>query len=578
MKTVREIHAHLIVTGLYTQSSAMAKLLSYCAMSTVSLAYAHLIFDQIQNPSIHSWNTMIRGFSQSSKPKEALSLYCKLHRSSLSPDNYTFPFVLTACARIPALFEGLQIHGQALKLGFYPTLYVQNVLISMYSNCCCLNYAQKVFDEMHNRDIVSWNTLITGYSHANMSREVLGLFYKVQAEALEADSVTMVKVVSACTRLQDWATGQAMADYIEERKVRIDVYLGNTLIDMYGRQCLTVEAQRVFDKMLDRNVVSWNALITSYAKAGNLHKARSLFDEMPQQDLISWTAIIVGYSQASQFSEAITLFREMRLKGVKPDNFTIASVLSACGHLGALSIGRWVHACIDECGLRPDIHVGNALIDMYCKCGDTTSGLQVFQGMIEKDLLTWNSIILGLALNGHAREALEFFSKIVESGVRPNGVTFLGVLFACTHKGLIDLGWLHFESMEEVYGVVPDMKHYGCMVDLLSRAGDLDSAYKFVERIPIQPDPVVWRTLLSACAIYGNVSLAEITMEKLLELEPSNSGNYILLSNVYSTAGRWEDAMSIRKLMKDGDVQKAPGCSSIEVDDKVDEPKIEHNI
>nr|KYP64415.1 hypothetical protein KK1_019011 [Cajanus cajan] len=433
---------------------------------------------------------MIRGWSHTDQPLEAIRMYNLMYSQGLLGNNLTYPFLFKACARVSNISCGTTLHARVLKLGFEPLVFVSNSLIHMYATCGHVGLARKVFDEMPQRDLVSWNSLICGYSQCR--------------------------------------------SYIEENEVEMDVYLGNTLIDMYRRP-------------------------------GNLAAARELFDAMPQRDVISWTSMITGYSQASQFAKAVRLFKEMMEAKVKPDEITVASVLSACAHIGSLDVGEAVHDYIRKYDVEADVYVGNALIDMYCKCGVVEKALEVFKEMGKKDSVSWTSIIAGLAVNGFADSALHYFSQMLKEGVWPSQGAFVGILLACAHAGLVDKGLEYFESMEKVYGLKPEMKHYGCVVDLLSRSGNLQRAYEFIKEMPVAPDVVVWRILLSSSQVLGNVPLAEIATKKLLELDPSNSGNYVLSSNTYAGSNRWEDVVKMRGLMEKSNVQKPSGSSSIEI-------------
>ncbi|KAH9679865.1 NAC domain-containing protein [Citrus sinensis] len=461
---------------------------------------------------------MIQGLSQSDQPNEAIDMYNNMYHQGFTGDNLTFIFVFKACARVKDVFHGQKVHAHILKLGFGSYLFVSNALIHLYASCGRLGLARKLFDIMTNRDLVSWNSLNCGYSQCKRFEEVLALFNSMQEVNVKADAVTMVKVILACSNLGRWDIADSMVKYIEENNIEFDVYLGNTLIDVYGRRGLVDLAQEAFNQMLDKNIVSWNALIIGYAKVGRLIEAQKLFDEMPRRDVISWTSLITGYSRGNQFVEAVKLFREMMLAKVKPDEITLATVLSACAHIGSLDMGEAIHDYIKR-------H--------------------------------------GLAVNGFADYALELFMQMLREGVRPTHGSFVGILLACTHAGLIDEGLQYFESMEKVYGLTPEMKHYGCVVDLLSRSGNVEKAYEFMKAMPIAPDVVVWRILLSACKLHGNLVLAEIATGKLLELDPSNSGNYILLSNTYACSDKWDDANRVRELMVESDVYKPSGWSSI---------------
>ncbi|GAB4858667.1 hypothetical protein Ancab_010139 [Ancistrocladus abbreviatus] len=386
----------------------------------------------------------------------------------------------------------------------------------------------------------------------------------MQAGNVRGDGVTMTKVCFACSQLGEWEFSDCMVKYIDENHVAITVYLGNTLIDMYGRRGLVELAQRIFDRMHEKNLVSWNALIIGHAKVGNLIAARKLFDEMPKRDVISWTSMITGYSQAGKFSDAVKLFELMMEANIRPDEKTVASVLSACAHLGMLDVGEAVHELIQKYQIRADTYVWNALIDMYCKCGAVEKALEVFRNMKEKDSVSWTSVISGMAVNGFANSAIELFEQMLQKNVRATHGTFVGILLACAHVGLVDKGVDYFESMEKVHGLVPEMKHYGCMVDLLSRSGNLERAYKFIESMPVTADVVLWRILLGACKLHGSVVLAEIASNKLLELDPGNSGNYVLLSNTYANADRWDASTKLRDLMEKSYVEKPSGYSSID--------------
>lgn len=563
----KELHAYLIKAHRHDDSSSVSSVIRAYCLAPFHLHKAFLVFNQIKQPTLLNFNLMIRGFSQSTQPIEAINIYYKMYSfHGFSGDNMTFIFVFKACARVLDIKTGQKFHVHAVKLGFDSYLFVANALIHMYSSCGELGFARKVFDTMGERDLVSWNSLICGYSQCKKFKELLGFFNAMQEANVKADAVTMVKVILACCYTDNMGLADSMVKYIEENCIHIDVYLGNTLIDMYGKRGLVNLAREVFDRMLERNLVSWNALIKGHIKAGQVVEARKVFDNMKLRDVISWTSMITGYSQANQFKDALKLFQDMMAAKVIPDEITVASVLSACANLGALDVGQAVHDYICKHGIRADVYVGNSLIDMYCKCGVVERALEVFHDMKEKDSVSWTSVISGLAVNGFADSALEYFSQMLEDGVEPTHGCFVGILLACTHAGWVDKGLEFFESMEKVHGLTPEMKHYGCVVDLLSRSGYLEKAYEFIKKMPVHPDVVLWRILLSACKLHGNVVLAEIAINNLIELDPSNSGNYVLLSNTYAISDRWDAATKMRELMEGNNVQKPSAWSSIEVD------------
>ncbi|KAL4575879.1 hypothetical protein LXL04_011966 [Taraxacum kok-saghyz] len=558
---VKELHARLIKTHLDTDPSAILPVIRSYSLRPNNLHRTLFVFDQIERPTLFIWNIVIRCFSQSDRPVFALHLFDEMRDQGLIGNNLTSIFVLKACGRVQDASFGGKIHTHSIKMGFGSYLYVSNSLIHMYASCGQLGCAKRVFDEMPERDLVSWNSIICGYSQLNRYKEVLHLFNLLQEADLVPDSVTMVKVILACINIGDKSIGLSMANYIKENNIEIDVYLGNTLIDMHGRHGSMDLAREVFDQMEERNMVSWNAMISGYTKSGDLTNARKLFDEMPKRDVISWTTMITGYSQAHQFSDALTLFINMMNTNIKPDEITVASVLSACAHLGSIDMGKSVHYYIRKNKIKQDLHVNNSLIDMYCKCGSTENALQVFDEMHHKDSVSWTSVISGLAVNGNVNYALELFSKMLKSNINPTHGTFIGVLLACAHGGMVDKGLEYFESMKRDYGLQPEMKHYGCVVDLLSRSGDVERAYEFMQEMPMDPDVVIWRMLLGACKVQGNMVVGEIVSKRLLDLDPCNSGNYVLSSNIYAGGERWDDAMRMRKLLNEGDVVKPLGWS-----------------
>lgn len=315
-------------------------------------------------------------------------------------------------------------------------------------------------------------------------------------------------------------------------------------------------------------VVLQTALLTSYSQSGLLQDAQQLFDEIPHRTLVTWTALISAYTNNQRPRKALELFRQMQLERVQlPDIVTLTVALSACADLGALDAGEWIHTYIRKQGLGEDLILTNALINMYCKCGDIDTARELFEIARQRDVTTWTSIISGYALHGRAREALELFDEMRSRECRPNSVTFVGVLTACSHAGLVEEGKRQWENMTRCYSVKPNMAHYGCMVDLLCRAGQLEEAYGFIQVMPVQANAVIWRTLLGACSLKGNVSIGNHARKKLLELEPECVEDKVSMSNTYAKAGMWEEKEGIRR--RKG--RRAPGCSLIEVGTTVHE-------
>lgn len=309
-----------------------------------------------------------------------------------------------------------------------------------------------------------------------------------------------------------------------------------------------------------------NGLMRLYVICGCTNFARNLFDEMRCRDSASWSIIISGYAQNGMESEALALFREMQSEIVNMDVFTLASVVGICGRLGDLDLGKWVHSNIDQENMKVDVVLGTALVDMYSKCGSLDDALEVFHGMLERDVMAWSAMIGGYAINGYGQKALELFDSMKRVHVRPNSVTFTSVLFACSHSGLVDEGCRYFDSMQLEYGIIPQFEHYGCMVDLFCRAGLVTRAHDFIRKMPVKANAVLWRTLLTACKAHGYKELGEDIIREILELEPHGGNNYVLASNMYASLGRWSSVSDLRSQMKDKKVKKEHGWSSIEVD------------
>nr|XP_048334022.1 pentatricopeptide repeat-containing protein At1g08070, chloroplastic-like [Ziziphus jujuba var. spinosa] len=511
-----------------------------------ALAFSKALFFHIQNPNIFAWNFMFKAYSRSSSPQESLSLYNLMRRrdSPLFPDNYSFPFLLKACGRCLFPQKGQELHCLSFKLGFELDVFVQNGLVSMYSLCGLMEEARRVFNllPVFVRDVVSWNSVLSGYLQCERNEEALKVFVEMMEDgSVRPDQVTFVGVLTACARIGFLDLGRKIHGLVLGSGLLLDVFLGSSLIDMY-------------------------------AKCGKMEDARKVFDGISERNVVCWTSMIVGYAQSDSFKEAIELFREMQLRGVEADAATVASVISACGNLGALSHGRWVHSYSERWGALMTLSVKNSLIDMYSKCGDMERALQIFSELTNRDVISWTAMITGLAMNGESSRALHLFSQMAKSrDAMPNEVTFLGVLLACTHGGFVELGFVYFNAMSQSYKLTPRIEHYGCMVDLLGRANLLTEAEKFIREMPIQPDTVIWRSLLFACKTHQNMELAEFAAKKIEELEPRRSGMHILLSNIYASASRWKDVNKLRRDMALQGTQKQPGCSFIELEGLVHE-------
>ena len=382
---------------------------------------------------------------------------------------------------------------------------------------------------------------------------------------IRPDDVTMVSVLSACGMKGDLEFGRRIHSYIKQNDIAESVTLNNAILNMYVKCGGLEDAKVLFDRMIDRDSISWTTMLDGYAKSGELDAARRLFDKMPNRDTASWNAIISGYEQNGKPKDALALFNELQHLDVKPDQVTLVAALSACAQLGALEKGCWIHAFIRKNNLTLNFHLTTSLVDMYSKCGELQKAAEVFESVDQRDVFVWSAMIAGFAMQGRGRDALDLFLQMQEAQVSPNRVTFINILSACSHGGLVEEGKFYFSQMLPVYGITPDVEHYGCMVDMLGRAGLLDEARDLIKNMPMPAPASVWGALLGSCVVHKNVELGEVACKHLLGLEPSNDGAYVLLSNLYAKSGKWDCVARLRNLMKDRGLKKEAGCSSIEV-------------
>ncbi|MQM14777.1 hypothetical protein Taro_047712 [Colocasia esculenta] len=531
MEELVQVHNQMVRNGLFFEEPVAAgKLLDFCTRVAGNLHYARKLFDQVPRPDTFAWNTIIRGHACSRSPGPALELFARMVAlggdCAAWPNSYTYTFVLKACAGLRAGQEGEHVHGFMVKLGADHDVFSANGLISMYAACDKIELARRMFETCTERDIVTWNAMLSGYVDCGRIDCARKLF----------DEMPTKGIIS-------W----------------------NAMISGYINCGDAIMARKLFDLMPERNVESWNTLITGSARCGLLDTARELFDMMPDRNAVSWSAMISAYVQGDRPIEAIRLFEEMRKLRVKPNWATIVSLLSACAHLGRLEQGKHIHTYIERNKMKVDSIIGTALIDMYAKCGCIEHAFIVFDSLISKDIFSWTVMISGLAVNGHGEKALDLFNRLQRDGLRPNEVTFVGVLCACSHMGQVELTNHYFNSMRSMYGIQPQIEHYGCMIDALGRAGRLEEAVSLVEAIPASNNHVLWLTLLGACWIHGNVEIGEHVFKKLIELKPNDGGVYVLLSNIYAMKGKWNDTKGMRMLMKSKGLQKHPGRSFIDI-------------
>ncbi|KAJ7964378.1 Pentatricopeptide repeat-containing protein [Quillaja saponaria] len=471
MTHIKQIQSHLTVSGNIVDPYAAGKIITFCAIrDRGDLSHGFELFRSLPYRTTFIWNNLIRALVERDEPRKALSLYTGMLESGFLPNNYTFSFLLRACADLSAISLGFMLHAQIVSLGWESYDFVQNGLIHLYATCNLMDPARRLFDMSMNRDIITWTAFINGY-----------------------------------------------------------------------------------------------------VKSGQVLVARELFDQMPEKNSVSWSAMITGYAQGGLFKEALELFNDMQISGFRPNHAGIVGALTACAFLGALDQGRWIHAYVGRNKIELDRILGTALIDMYAKCGCIETAFSIFNKMPNRDVYAFTSLISGLANHNQSASAIELFERMQIEGVVPNEVTYICVLNACSRMGLVGRGMEIFESMRKNQGIEPMVQHYGCLVDLLGRAGMLEEAKKVVREMPMEPDSYVLGALLNACGVHGDVDLGRETVKCLVEQSLDHGGIHTFLSNMFASSNQWDDVAKVRTGMQDNKVRKMPGCSLIEVNGVVSE-------
>ncbi|OVA06335.1 Pentatricopeptide repeat [Macleaya cordata] len=558
-------------------------------------------------PNLVSWSAVIGGFTQNGYDEEALELLYRMQKAGLKPNARTLASFLPACARLQTLSLGKEIHGYITRHGFMSNPFAVNGLVDVYRRCADMRSAEKIFLKFSVRnlvsfntmivgycengkvskakklfdhielvgikkDTISWNSMISGYVDNGLFNDALKIFRDSQYEGVEADSFTLGSALTACADLAALRQGKEIHSYAISRCLHSNPFVGGSLVELYCKSGDLAAAQMVFDEVIERDITTWNALISGYARCNRKEEVDKLVVTMKTEGLelniYTWNGILAGYMENGENESVLQLFSEMQNSNLKPDIYTIGIILPVCTRLATIERGKQIHGYSIRCGYDMGVHIGASLVDMYAKCGFISNAELAFNRISKPNLVSRNALLAGYAMHGLGEEGFVFFRKMLAEGIRPDSVTFLSVLSSCVHAGSVDLGCKYFDLMKE-YNIEPTVKHYTCMVDLLSRAGRLCEAYELVKQMKVEPDCVTWGSLLGGCVIHRNVGLGEIAAQKLIELDPNNSGNYILLANLYASSGRWDDLARTRQIIKDRGMQKSPGCSWIEDRDEM---------
>ncbi|KAI4369610.1 hypothetical protein MLD38_018033 [Melastoma candidum] len=559
---------------------------------------AYRVFVEMPVKWCVSYTTMIMGFTRFGYSKEAIRAFLEMRRDGVVPNEVTLGSVISTWVNVGDVWCCRMIHGMAIKMLLNGFVVVSTNVMNMYCVCMSLDEGRRLFEEMPERNIVTWNAMLNGYSKAglvDLARELferfpgkdviswgtmIGAYVQVKklADALltyqemvrsgvRANDVLFVDLVAACGRTTAFWEGQQLHGMIVRSGFHSHEYVQAALIYLYSA-CGRIDlACFLYESGLKDHVSSANALIAGFVKNGLLDRARIMFDGMSERDVFTWTTLISAYEQNEQPETALELFHQMMEMEAEccPNEVTMTSVFSAVASLGSLMEGRLAHEFVKSNAIMMSDNLSAAMINMYAKCGSIESALEVFSMVRDKasDVSPWNAMICSLAMHGQSDLSLQLFSDLKKRNIEMNAITFVGVLTACCHSGMIEEGKLIFRSMKDVHMIEPDIAHYSCIVDMFGRAGRIEEAEELIGTMPMEPDVAVWGALLAACRTHGAIDVAEKAANNLLKLQPSHGPSRVLLSNIYANAGRWRDALSTREIIRSQQLKKFPGRSGI---------------
>ncbi|KAK6162560.1 hypothetical protein DH2020_002401 [Rehmannia glutinosa] len=531
----REIHAHVLRFGFEADIDVVNALITMY-VKCGDLWSARVMFDGMSRRDRISWNAMIAGYFENEEYLEGLLLFFSMRECCFHPDLMTMTSVISACEVFGDEKLGRAVHGYVAKTEYGAEESVGNSLIQMYSGFGRWGDAEKVFMRIECKDVVSWTSMISGYNNNGVADKAVETYKMMELEGIVPDEITIASVLSACASLGLLDIGVKLHESAKRTGLIGYLMVANALIDFYSKCKCIDEALEVFHQIPDKNVVSW-------------------------------TSIILGLRINNRSFESLFYFRQMKLS-LNPNDVTLISVLSACARIGALMCGKEIHAHVLRNGLEFDGFLPNALLDMYVRCGRMETAQNQFKTQ-KQDVASWNILLTGHAQRGQGALATELFHKMLKSGVRPDEITFIALLCACSRSGMVTEGLQYFYSMKTDYFITPNLKHFACVVDLLGRAGKLDDAYEFIDKMPMRPDAAIWGALLNACRIHRRVELGEIAAKNIFGMDNRSAGYYILLCDLYSDSGKWDEVAKLRKTMREMGLAIDPGCSWVEVKGKV---------
>ncbi|XP_068643829.1 pentatricopeptide repeat-containing protein At4g13650-like [Aristolochia californica] len=632
-----QIHGLVIRFGLerdeFTGSSLVDMYFKMGLMHSACCIFYYLIYKDIV-----SWNIMISGFSQAGDLDEVLRLFYAMRLEGMAPNGFTCASMLKCCYTVQ---EVEQIHGLTLKSAFECDVVLGSALIDAYLRCHNMGSGQKVFNSMPEKDGFVWCAAISGYVRNGEGKEALNLFKKMRRQQITADQYALSGALKACSVNQDLETASQLHALVLKFGYLTDCLVASVLLDLYSDFSRMGDAEKIFRKIHDRDIVAWNSMIMGYAqmeeyapacislfreliltagvkpdgctfiavlkscrskldlgtgrmihgqavksvhgsetsvgnaiinlysKCGAIYESDRAFETMYRRDEVSWSTIIGAFEQNGLELEALRRCREMAVAGFGPTQFSFASCISACSGLAALDVGRQFHSLMIKAGFGGEVYVGSSVVDMYAKCGNIEDSICAFHDLNNPNIVAYNTMISGLAQHGRAEKAILIFKELEKTETAPNKTTFICLLTACSHVGLLEESMFFFDMMCDNYKIEPESEHYCCLVDVLGRAGKLDDAYKIISGCLYNVGVSVWRTLLSACWKYKNVSIGEESAKRVMQLDPDDHASYVLLSNLYSEAGLWKESLEVRKKMAKIGVRKDPGSSWVIIKDQV---------
>ncbi|CAA7062667.1 unnamed protein product [Microthlaspi erraticum] len=600
----RGVHGYVAKSGFHDcvfVASSLADMYGKCGL----LDDARKVFDEIPERNVVAWNALMVGYVQNGMNEEAIRLLSDMMKEGVEPTRVTVSTCLSASANLGGIEEGKQSHAIAIVNGLELDNILGTSILNFYCKVGLIECAEMVFDRMVEKDVVTWNLLVSGYVQQGLVEEAIHTCRLMRLEKLNFDCVTMSTLMSAAARTENLKLGREVQCYCIRHSFESDIVLASTVVDMYAKCGSIVDAKKVFDSTVQKDLILWNTLLAAYAESGLSGEALRLFYEMQLEsvppnvitwnlivlslfrngqvdeakemflqmqssgivpNLISWTTMMNGLVQNGCSEEAILFLGKMQESGLRPNVFSITAALSACANLASLHFGRSIHGYIIRNQQRSSsVSVETSLVDMYAKCGDINRAEKVFGSRLYSELPLYNAMISAYAIYGKVKEAVALYRSLEDIGIEPDNITFTSLLSACNHAGDVNQAIEVFAGMVSKRGMKPCLEHYGLMVDLLASAGETDEALRLIEEMPYKPDARMIQSLFASCNKQHKTDLMDYLSRHLLESEPDNSGSYVTISNAYAVEGNWDEVVKMREMMKDKGLKKEPGCSWIQI-------------